>query len=147
MNKTDLFSLIPIYRQQLYISKKKETILKKLKEITSQNSTAQLPFTGVISNDQFKIFKTNTSLNVKSELVFHGKVAGDQNTTIDITGRFKIIPTIWYLVLISLFMIASWFSKNYFTIIIPIIPYLFMLFKVKVKSKKIIKELEYSLLY
>lgn len=145
----EILYILPIYYKKISISIEVSVLKERLERIISTENNQNYPFKGTIKKEEsFSFSKRDISLTIKSELVYDAKILSSDNGSTDILikGRYKLIPALWYLFLICIFSLLIWnINANPIKFIVPLIPYIVMVIKIKIKSNQIISELESKL--
>lgn len=138
-----ILALLPICSSDLVSLKPYTQVLDSLRQNISPQNSNDHPYRGWVKNDSIKLSKRDISLNIKSELVFTGKLLQvKEHVLIQISGRYKIIPMLGYIVLIGIFILPLLPIDNPLKLILPLLPYVAMVIKIKIRSKEILNDLQ-----
>jgi hypothetical protein len=135
--------IYPTYSETVLLNINKKRVLEILKNnITDKSIDDDMVYKGIVNNDNFTFSKRDITATMRSEITFTGIIEQieSNNTLIKINSRYKTFAIIGYIVVILFFSISLFSFENFFQLLIPIIPYLFMVIKIKYQSAKIIKQ-------
>lgn len=118
-------------------------LLSLLRQYISETNADDHLYNGRLVNDEFKFSKRDVSLNIKSELVFIGRIIRtEERIILEIKGRYKIIPMLGYLAFIALFSIPLWSIENPLMIVLPLMPYTVMVVKIKIRAREVLNDFQ-----
>jgi hypothetical protein len=139
--------LLPIYIKSIRVNKSVDAIKSIIEQELSKEDSPIFPYQGRLKGNIFKFSKRTYAKNNASELVYIAKIKEEEHgfTCINIFGRFGIIPMIPYAMFLYLFTAMVWPVDGLYKASVALLPYLFMILKIKLRSKSILEYFEYTL--
>lgn len=93
------------------------------------------------NKNKYVIYKEDPSWDLSNELIYICKVKSN-SSILTIIVNYKTASYFGYGIFIAMFTLLVWPIDNIVKLLIAILPYLFMLIKIKLKSKKYIPIIE-----